>query len=232
MAEKRLTKHELKEDLLVTGAFRARTYLAENREKFLWGAGGLLFLILAGIWFFNQKAESSKKGDSLLTRANLELQVGQIPLALQDLRQLVEKHSGAKAGKEGAYYLANVYFMSEDYNQAEQYYRKYLDASAGNQLLAGSASAGLGVCYEKKGKTKEAAEAFMQAVKLSRDNFQTPDYLVGAIRNYSALGDSAKARELLARLRKDFPVYREQPNQALLYMGRYGIFERPEKTAD
>jgi len=228
MAEKRLTKHELKDDPLVTGAFKARTYINENRERFLWGAGIFAVIILAGIWFINGRREKDVKAEALLTRANLELQSGQVPLALQDLRQLVEKHAGTSAGSKGSYYLANTYFDNGDYNQAELHYGKFLGGGGGNEILKSSASGGLGVCYEKKGKNKEAADTFMKAIKTSKNNFQTPDYLVGAIRNYSILGDSAEARKLFAQLRKDFPIYREQHNQALLYMARQGIFDRRE----
>ncbi|MGH8003336.1 MAG: hypothetical protein ACRECJ_01240, partial [Limisphaerales bacterium] len=98
MAEKRLTRHELKEDPLVTGAFRAREYFAENREKFLWGVAALALLVLAGFWFLNSRREKDALAETILTRANLELQTGQLPLALQDLRLLVEKHSGTRPG--------------------------------------------------------------------------------------------------------------------------------------
>lgn len=228
MAEKRLTKHQLKEDPLVTGAFRVRTYVTENRERFLWGLGILAALILGSIWLINSRGEKGQEAEAFLTRATVEFQSGQVPLALQDYRQVVEKYSGTRAGTEGLYYLANAYFETGDYNQAELYYSKFLGRSEKKSLLASSAYAGLALCYEKKAKIKEAAEAFMRAVEAAGGNFQTPDYLVGAIRNYSILGDSTEARNLVARLRKDFPIYREQLNHALLYMGRQGIFERPE----
>jgi tetratricopeptide (TPR) repeat protein len=228
MAEKRLTKHQLKEDPLVTGAFRAQVYLQENREKIGWGVGILAVLVLAAIWFVNGRAEKGAAAEALLTRANLEFQSGQIPLALQDYRQLVEKYSGTRAGKEGLYYLANAYFQTADYGQAELYFEKFVKSSGANPIIAASGAAGLAACLEKKQKTKEALEQYLRAVKLSKDNSQTPDYLVGAIKTASALGDSVQARELLARLRKDFPIYRGHHNQALLYMGLNGIFDYPQ----
>lgn len=226
MTEKRLTKHQLKEDPLVTGAFRARSYLAENKERFLWGLLILGALVLASIWFVNGRREKAQIAETLLTRANIEFQSGQVTLALQDYRQLAEKHTGTPAGREALYYLANAYFQLADFNQAESFYGRYLD-NPGNPISAASAHAGLAECYEKKGKIKEAAENFMKAVETSDNNFGTPDYLTGAIKNYSALGDSAQARSLLTRLRQDFPVYRDQIHSALLYMGLHGISEEP-----
>jgi TolA-binding protein len=228
MAEKKLTRHELKEDPLVTGAFRARAYLEENRDKFLWGLGILTILILAGIWFFTSQHEKGIQAETLLTRANLELQTGQVPLALQDLRVLVEKHGGTQAGKEGSYYLANTYFQLDDYEQAEHYYREFLGRGGNAPVVTASAHAGLAVCLELKGNTKEAAANFVKAVESAKKNSQTPDYLVGAIRAHAAIGDSAKAREYFARLKKDFSIYRDQINQSLLYMGMHGIYEHPQ----
>ncbi len=227
MAEKKLTRHELKEDPLVTGAFRAREYMAENREKFLWGLAALALVILAGFWFINNRREKNALAETILTRANLELQTGQLPLAMQDLRLLVEKYSGTRPGREGYYYLANAYFQIADYEQAEHYYGEFLKRSAGSPVIAASAYAGLGTCLELKGKTKEAAASFAKAVEKARGNSQTPDYLVGAIRTHAVLGDSAKARQFFSRLKKDFPIYREQINQSLLYMGMQGIYEQP-----
>jgi TolA-binding protein len=228
MAEKKLTRHELKEDPLVTGAFRAREYLAENREKFLWGLGILALLILAGFWFMNSRKEKDAEAETILTRANLELQTGQVPLALQNLRLLVEKHSGTRPGREGFYYLANAYFQLGDYQQAEHYYGEFLKRSGNAPVIAASAYAGLATCLELKGKNKEASGNFAKAVEAARGNSQTPDYLVGAVRTHAALGDSAKARQFFARLKKDFPIYREQINQSLLYMGVYGIYEHSQ----
>lgn len=228
MAEKKLTRHQLKEDPLVTGAFWARQYVAENREKFLWVLVAAALLVLAAIWFWNSRREGGALAETILTRANLELQTGQVPLALQDLRVVVEKHSGTSAGKEGLYYLGNVYFQLDDYEQAEHYYQSFLERSGRPPVLAASACAGLGVCMELKGKTKEAAENFGKAVEAARGNSQTPDYLVGAIRTHAAFGDSAKARQFFSRLKKDFPLYRDQLNQSLLYMGLHGIYEQPQ----
>jgi tetratricopeptide (TPR) repeat protein len=228
MAEKRLTRQELKEDPLVTGAFRARQYVAENREKFLWGAAFLALLVLAGFWFLKNQKEKNAQAETILTRANLALQSGQLPLALQDLRLLVEKHSGTKAGKEAFYYLANAYFQIADYEQAEHYYGEFLKRSGKLPVITASAHAGLATCLEFKGKNKEAAEQFDRAVKMADENSQTPDYLVGAIRAHAAIGDSVRAREYFARLKKDFSIYREQINQSLLYMGMHGIYEQPQ----
>jgi tetratricopeptide (TPR) repeat protein len=228
MAEKKLTRHELKEDPLVTGAFRAREVLAENREKFLWGLAALALVVLAGVWFFNSRREKNAKAETILTRANLELQTGQLPLALQDLRLLVEKHSGTEAGKEAYYYLANAYFQISDYEQAEHYYGEFLKRAGGVPVITASAYAGLATCLELKGKNKEAAANFARAVETARGSSQTPDYLVGAIRTHAALGDSAKARQYFQRLKKDFAIYRDQINQSLLYMGMHGIYEQPQ----
>ncbi len=228
MPEKKLTRHELKEDPLVTGAFRAREYVAENREKFLWGAGLFALFVLAGFWFLNGRREKDALAETILTRANLEMQTGQLPLALQDLRLLVEKHSGTRPGREGFYYLANAYFQLADYGQAEHYYGEFLKRSRNSPLIAASAYAGLATCLELKGKNKEAAGNFAKAVEAARGNSQTPDYLAGAIRTHAAIGDSARAREFFARLKKDFPIYREQINQSLLFMGMHGIYEQPQ----
>ena len=228
MTEKKLTRHELKEDFLVTGAFRARQYLLENREKLLWGIAAFVLLILAAVWFMKSRREGGAQAETILTRANLELQTQQLPLALQDLRLLVEKHSGTRAGQEGLYYLANAYFQLGDYDQAEHYYGRFVQRSGNFPVITASAYAGLAICLELKGKTKAAAENFKKAVEASKKSSQTPDYLVGAIRTHAALGDSAQVRSFFARLKKDFPIYREQINQSLLHMGMHGIYEQPQ----
>ena len=141
---------------------------------------------------------------------------------------MVEKHSGTRPGREGFYYLANAYFQMADYDQAEHYYGEFLKRSGSAPVITASGYAGLATCLELKGQTKAAAENFKKAVEASKKNSQTPDYLIGAIRTQAALGDSVKVRDLFARLKNDFPLYREQINQALLYMGIHGIYERSE----
>ncbi|MCI0331105.1 MAG: tetratricopeptide repeat protein [candidate division Zixibacteria bacterium] len=226
MAEKKLTRHELKEDPLVTGAFRAREYVLENREKLLWGGAAVVLLILAAFWFLAGRKEAGAQAEMILTRANLELQTNQLTSAMQDLRLLAEKHSGTRAGKEGLYYLANAYFQLGDYDQAEHYYDRFVQGSGGSPVITASAYAGLATCLDLKGKTKAAAENFKKAVEASKNSSQTPDYLVGAIRTHAALGDSVAALRFFAQLKKDFPIYRDQINHSLLYMGIHGIYEQ------
>lgn len=225
MAEKKLTRQELKEDPLVTGAFRARAYVAEYREKILWGLGVFALLVLAGFWYWNGRSETEAAAETLLTRATLELQTGQLPLALQDLRQLVEKQSGTKAGRTALYHLGNAYYQMADYDQAEHYYGEFLKRAGNVPILTASAYAGRAACLELKGKAKPAGEDFKKAVEAAKNNSQTPDYLVGAVRTSAAAGDSAAARRFFAELKKDFPVFREQINQALLYLAIHGIYE-------
>src|SRR5262249_37893601 len=158
--------------------------------KLLWIVGAVALLVLAAVWFWTSRQEADFQAETILTRANLELQTGQTPLALQDLRLLVEKHSGTRPGKEACYYLANGYFQLEDYQQAEHYYTKFLGSSGDYPLITASAYAGLASCLELKGKNKEAAENFETAVQKSSKSSATPDYLVGAIRTHAAIGDS------------------------------------------
>jgi hypothetical protein len=70
MAEKKLTRHELKEDPLVTGAFRLREYVAENREKLLWALGAAAIVLLAAGWFWTSRREADAQAETILTRAN------------------------------------------------------------------------------------------------------------------------------------------------------------------
>ena len=89
-----------------------------------------------------------------------------------------------------------------DYADALNYFKDY---GGSDKFLQASAYAGEAEVYEIKGDYAKAADYFDRAAARDPKNFLTPQYLVGAARDYIKVGKKDRALALLDRAKKDFP---------------------------
>jgi tetratricopeptide (TPR) repeat protein len=103
---------------------------------------------------------------AVLYKGNIHLRLGEFDEAVKAYESYLEK-----AGKEKFYRafgmegLGYAYEGKRDYEKAIHAYQKVTDLGEGFQLAA--AFLGLGRCYEKMGKTKEALEHYKNFIKIA-----------------------------------------------------------------
>jgi len=100
------------------------------------------------------------------------------------------------------FYLANVYYMIGDYDNALEYFQEF---DADDNILEVSALSGIGASYEGKGKYAEAAKYFERAARVSSDQLLNPENLRNAARNYALAGEKERAVEIYKKIKKEFP---------------------------
>src|SRR4030042_5388244 len=109
---------------------------------------------------------------SVLYKGNIHLRLGEFEEAIKAYESFLQK-----AGKEELYRslamegLGYSYEGKQDYEKAVNVFQKVIDLAENFQL--GNAYLGMGRCYEKLGKNKEALENYKNFLKVSQKSQMT-----------------------------------------------------------
>ena len=214
-ARKKLTHKEIKKDILVTAYFEAKDWVnkQENRRKIYIGVGTVAVIaILVFLYFSNRKAkneEAETKLSAVITLYELgkyqEAINGDPASNIMGLTDIVNNYGVTESGETAKFYLANCYYYLKDYDKALKYFEDY---SGKNEILKSSCLSGVGAVYEARGDLRKAAEYYVKATKISKQNILNEENLYYAIRDYAQSGDKENAKKLYDDLKNDYPKSR------------------------
>lgn len=207
--KKKLSKREIKEDKLVTTYYKVYNYFNENKNRIGMYAGGLLVVIAAIYFYMNNKAENNSQAGIQLSRvmnlydsgAYLEAIEGRQGTNIVGLKKIVAEYGSTENGEIAKIYLANAYQMLGNVGEAFKYYEDY---SGSNEIFKATALAGEAGYYADKKDYKKAADLYLNASRVSKENASNPEYMLKAAINYIEAGDKEEAKDLLETIRKEF----------------------------
>jgi TolA-binding protein len=202
--KKRITKKEIKEDKLVTFAFRVNELFQKYTNQFLIGVGILVAVGILIYFFLNSRANQAKEAGTLLGQADLELRAGNVQQSVSGLDMIIRRFPGTKASKRAIFLLGNAYFQSKEFELAKTAFEKYLSQGKEPMLVA-SAQAGIAQCYLEMGNLPLAGENFLKAASISSEDFIKRGYLFEAAWVFSKTEQREKAKEIYRELLDKFP---------------------------
>ena len=146
--------------------------------------------------YYFELALNSTNSDSLYLRA---LNGGQGRYGFLDI---IENYDGTPAAKLATYSAGMSYLNMNDYENAI----KYLDEFDSNDLILGAlAKGGIGDAFANLGQNKEAYDYYVEAFKISDNNYSTPKYLYKASIIGSEIGKNSSSIKFLKRIKKEYP---------------------------
>ncbi|NWF90742.1 MAG: tetratricopeptide repeat protein [Ignavibacteriaceae bacterium] len=206
---KKLTKKEIKEDKLVTTYYKVYNFILEQKNKLGIYAGGLVVVIAAIYFYMNNKAENNNQAGTQLARvmnlydsgSYLEAIEGRQGTNIAGLKKIVADYGSTENGEIAKIYLAHSYLMLGNIEEAFKYYEDY---SGGNDIFKATALAGEAGYYAYKNDFAKAAELYLNASRISKENVLNPEYMLKAAINFIEAGEKEEAKELLETIRKDY----------------------------
>ena len=203
----KITKHQMKEDKLVTIAFRFTEFIQKRSKEFLIAGAAVVVVVLIVLFLISSNRSRNQKAAELLGKARVELESGEFQNGLADLQDVLRRYGGTKAAAEARYLLANSYYYSRDYDQALRYFQDFIKKySKADPMVLSGALAGVADCYMQKGVFEPAAEYYLKAAEKSSDEFSAPDYLLSAAQAYKQANQPDKAKELYERIIQKYPA--------------------------
>lgn len=205
---KKLSKREIKEDPLVTAYVRIQKFFQRNSRYLNIGGLVILAVIVIGVLMARSKKSAESAAAGKLGVAEVYLAVEEYSAAIGELSNIVDTYPGTKSTGRAVFFLANAYFKTEDYTNAELNFQMYIDDYADDAMITASSLAGVAACREYQGQFVEAARLYEKAVRNYADTFMAPFYLKDAGRCYVQAGENEKGKEMYRMIVEKYPESR------------------------
>lgn len=208
--KKKLSRKEIKEDKLVSAYYKVYGYIDENWSRVMLYAGAFIVLIIAVIFYMNNKREDNIQAGLELSKvidiydqgSYLEAIEGRPAEKIIGLKKIVEQYGSTENGETAKIYLANSYQMLGKFDDAFKYYNDY---DSGIPIFKAASLAGQAGYYASKNEFQKAADLYRDASHISKLDALNPEYMLKAGINYISAGKDEKAKELFQTIKKDYP---------------------------
>lgn len=115
--------------------------------------------------------------------------------------EIADDYGMTKAGKLAAYYAGMSYLYTGQYENAIEYLKKF---SGDDMVIAPMAKGSIGDAYAELGNLDEAADHYMKAANMEKNELTTPVYLKKAALVYYNQDKHEKALECYELIKKDY----------------------------
>ena len=191
----KMTKRSIKEDALVTAAFRASDVWERHGRVILAVAGAVVLVAVLAVFVMRTRAQSEERAQGDLFRAVLAVQQGDYVTGGPMLKELVDNSPGTNAARDALRYLGDVSMEQGKPGEAVDWYKKYIDKSRGDRDAVLAGTWGLAAAQETNKAFAEAAATYGDAAKQSKTENEKGRALLAQARCYLRAGQNAKAIE-------------------------------------
>jgi Flp pilus assembly protein TadD len=189
----KLTKRQIKEDPLVTAAFRGTQIWEQHGSRILLGVGAVALVAILVFFVSRTRAQSEERAAADLFRAEMSVGQNDYATAVQMLREIVDAAPGTKAARSAMLFLGDAYLGQGKPAEAVNWYRKAL-AKAGNDATAKEASVhGLASALEDRGDFAQAASTYADLAKLQTTDNDRGRAMLAEARCLAKAGQGPKA---------------------------------------
>jgi tetratricopeptide (TPR) repeat protein len=196
----KITKRQMKEDPLVTAAFRATEVWEQFGRRILMIAGALVLVGLLVFFVARTRAQAEQRAMGDLFRATVALNQGDAASASPMLRELVDNSPGTKAAREAMRLLGDATLAQKNAAEAATWYQKYVDKSGGDKGAQKAGYLGLGAALEDGGRFRQAADAYAKAANLSTTDNEKGLAMLYQARGLARAGQNQQAIEIYTKV--------------------------------
>ena len=213
-ARKKISKKELKHDPMLEMIFKIETYFRNHSKEIGYGAIGVVALVIISVMLMSSKSEAEIDAATAVGIAQFKYVAGDFQDAIVRLEDALRKYPGTDAATQGLFYLGSANYQVNNKDDAEKYFRDFLDENSDDELLVASAYAGIAAVREDNEDYAEAAKFYREAAKKAESQFQVEMYTISAVRNFHNSGSSEIALELITNMLDDDKISIESKNSA------------------
>ena len=204
-AQKRITRKEMKEDKLVTTAFRVTEYIQNNRQPFILAL--IAIITIGAVFYYVSASAKTKKADSIvqLGKADMALFSGDVEGAISEYWETINNFGSTLNGKKAYILLGRTYCDTREYEKAIESFEEYLDKFEGKEPveLERAALVGMAVAHRGLGERIEAAGFYLKAIDAGASQDEKGYLLLDAARCYRDAGENEKARAVYKKVMKE-----------------------------
>jgi tetratricopeptide (TPR) repeat protein len=191
----KITKRQIKEDPLVTAAFRATEVWEQHGTRILIGVGAVVVVGLLAFFMAQARDRAEQKASGDLMRASMAVSQGDYASAAPMLREIVDNAQGTDASRTAMLYLGDSFLAQKRASEAVEWYQKYLSRAGGDRDRQWIGHLALATAYEDQGKFAEAAASYAEARNHAATDNDRGRAMLAEGRCYLRAGKAEKALE-------------------------------------
>jgi tetratricopeptide (TPR) repeat protein len=214
----KLTKRQIKEDPLVTAAFRGTQIWEQHGTRILIGLGAIVLVVLLVFFVSRTRAQSEERASGDLFRAEMSIGQNDYSTAVQMLKEIVDAAPGTHAAQRAMMYLGDAYAAQGKNADASSWYRRALDKAKDPESKAASLH-GLAAALEDRGDFIQAAGKYEELAKLGGTDNERGRAMIAQARCLAKAGQTPKAIEVYMAIQRLPVVDQSIINEAGVGMG-------------
>ena len=168
-------------------------HVENNKKIIIWSLAGIVAVTaVILLYYYGIYAPNKKASSDAISKADIELAMGNDSTALAQYMQVADEFSGAQADR-AALQSAIILYQKGKFEEAV----KYLDDASFDENLVAPAAASLkGDCYVNLNNLDKAISCYDKAIKSSNDNaLYTPLFM---LKKATVLNEQSKIADALA----------------------------------
>lgn len=168
-------------------------HVENNKKIIIWSLAGIVAVAaVILLYYYGIYAPNKKASSDAISKADIELAMGNDSTALAQYMQVADEFSGAQADR-AALQSAIILYQKGKFEEAV----KYLDEASFDENLVAPAAASLkGDCYVNLNNLDKAISCYDKAIKSSNDNaLYTPLFM---LKKATVLNEQSKIADALA----------------------------------
>ena len=235
MGTRRLTRKEMKQDEFVSTVGKLTQWLEEKLHYVLWGAAGLVVLILAGFGLWSWQSAQEMRGQAALAAlvetygADAGSDAAGLPGAptfatdqdkyravLVQAEQVMEEHGSTEAGEVGRFYRGLAHFELGSSDDARADFEEFQRRNPGH-FLAPQARRKLAEVEERDGNLEAACNHYQALTESPARALPEEQSLIDLGRCLARKGDRTASSATYQRILDEFPdsIYATEARDSL-----------------
>lgn len=201
----RLTKQEIKKDWFTENITKLIALFYREKQKFFIGAGILVAVVIILVLALSGRGRENPEVQLRFTQALGVYSMQNYEQAEQQFSEIARRFSGHFLGAKANFYLGDIYFRTQRYNEAKKAFETFYRKMHNDPLLSPAALLGIANCQEELGDLPRAAENYQKIYQHFPKSPLAMDALFAAGRCYRNVGSLDKAEAIYNLILKNNP---------------------------
>lgn len=201
---KQWVRQEIKKNEIADFLAKAAAWALANRQRAVGIAGGMLAVVIGGIYIVNQIFQNQDTAWERLAFAQSYAYQGQPAKAIEQLKLLEDQFSQTPASGFGMLFAGDILFRAGQYKEAATTYQRLLDRQSPKQTMP-LAMSDLGLSQEAAEDCKSAVETNQRFLDAYADHFLAPQAHASLARCLDLLGLKDKPKATYERMALLYP---------------------------
>jgi len=219
--KKKISKQNIKKDPFLEFINNGQKWQQENKKIIYQVVFGIIAVIFVVYFLNSNRTSSGTAGETLLGKALLSQDMGDVENAKFQLQTLIDDYDGTKAGIEGKYYLGKMSFDGGELESASDYLNEYVK-KGDNAILMTTAYKLLSEISLKNNNGEDAVKKLQKGTKFAENTVYHQEMSLLLAYQLFENGKTSKAKKIVDDILKQENIRFSIKKTAEELQGRLG----------